>query len=461
MSHKKAEENESETDSEPTIRLTGSIVESFKKKHLKKFDFVTEKCDYVHLTEEQIKEQKSIAELVKAGMSKKEEELGKDELVDLLGINAVKIVYKSKIKYDKYCDKMLNKMALGKITNCDVFLKGKGPITLKKRMENLHKTEYELEIDFSKPLGEQDPIIKPNDLAKKKRKHADDIHDYLREINGLVLEPFSLSVAFIATAFIVSVFLLQPRYAIQNVRVSISWRGIYTNAAMAVSPSLQPYVVASTKMFGFINSSSSSSTPSPETTSSLSAVTRIKQMGNVEESMNNKFDLNDYTIIKEGEVEILMHAKNQVFYNKAQVDLDPYGSPSVFLDSAVQSVADGGLLMCIAIDMAVLCGSNGEVCYSKVLQIGTNDTLSQYYLFRWTFMFAYLFEFSPNGGIRCFRSGGFKCSKFQIEGSLVMAGYAKLIDPNRRIVAAKLTKKAILCVTASERAENVEFRRPE
>lgn len=30
-------------------------------------------------------------------------------------------------------------------------------------------------------------------------------------------------------------------------------------------------------------------------------------------------DLNDYTIIKEGEAEILMHAKNEVFYNKTQV----------------------------------------------------------------------------------------------------------------------------------------------
>ncbi|KAG6777601.1 hypothetical protein POTOM_017426 [Populus tomentosa] len=47
------------------------------------------------------------------------------------------------------------------------------------------------------------------------------------------------------------------------------------------------------------------------------------------------------------------------------VDLDPYGSPSVFLDSAVQSVVDGGMLMCTATDMAVLCGGNGEVCYLK------------------------------------------------------------------------------------------------
>ncbi|GAB2232812.1 hypothetical protein Droror1_Dr00011871 [Drosera rotundifolia] len=47
------------------------------------------------------------------------------------------------------------------------------------------------------------------------------------------------------------------------------------------------------------------------------------------------------------------------------VDLDPYGSPAAFLDSAVQCVVDGGMLMCTATDMAVLCGANGEVCYSK------------------------------------------------------------------------------------------------
>lgn len=34
------------------------------------------------------------------------------------------------------------------------------------------------------------------------------------------------------------------------------------------------------------------------------------------------------------------------------VDLDPYGSPSQFLDSAVQAVADGGLLCVTATDMA-------------------------------------------------------------------------------------------------------------
>ncbi|GKD02319.1 hypothetical protein Tco_1177293 [Tanacetum coccineum] len=97
----------------------------------------------VIMTEEQINEQKKIKQSVKDDMAKKEMELEKEELVDLVGIDVVKNMYKANT-----------------------------------RMENLHKTKLELEIDFSKPLGEQDPIIKLNDLAKKKRKHADDIYEY-------------------------------------------------------------------------------------------------------------------------------------------------------------------------------------------------------------------------------------------------------------------------------------------
>lgn len=47
------------------------------------------------------------------------------------------------------------------------------------------------------------------------------------------------------------------------------------------------------------------------------------------------------------------------------VDLDPYGAPVHFLDGAVQSVADGGLLCVTCTDMAVLCGNATETCYSK------------------------------------------------------------------------------------------------
>ena len=47
--------------------------------------------------------------------------------------------------------------------------------------------------------------------------------------------------------------------------------------------------------------------------------------GEEEKQQMNKaqppLDLNDFAIIKEGEAEILMHAKNEVFYNKTQVNL--------------------------------------------------------------------------------------------------------------------------------------------
>ncbi|GJU54517.1 hypothetical protein Tco_1228231 [Tanacetum coccineum] len=86
---------------------------------------------------------------------------------------------------------MLNRRMQLRITNCDVLTR-KRPITLKVYREDgidevipdfkasdLHLNEWrELEIDFSKPLSEQDLLDKLNDLARKKRKHADDIHDY-------------------------------------------------------------------------------------------------------------------------------------------------------------------------------------------------------------------------------------------------------------------------------------------
>ncbi|GJS16858.1 hypothetical protein Tco_0411330 [Tanacetum coccineum] len=54
---------------------------------------------------------------------------------------------------------------------------------IQTRMENLHKTKQELGINFNRPLREQDPLDKLNDLARKKRKHADDIYDYFKSTN--------------------------------------------------------------------------------------------------------------------------------------------------------------------------------------------------------------------------------------------------------------------------------------
>ena len=47
------------------------------------------------------------------------------------------------------------------------------------------------------------------------------------------------------------------------------------------------------------------------------------------------------------------------------IDLDPYGSPSIFLDSAIQAVSEGGLMCVTATDMANLCGNAPEACHSK------------------------------------------------------------------------------------------------
>nr|GEV67100.1 hypothetical protein [Tanacetum cinerariifolium] len=144
-------------------------------------------------------EQKKLEELTKTDMAKQEVELGKEELVDLLGINVIRVFYKAKLQYDKYCDKMLNRTVQSKITIYDVLIR-KGPITLKvyrtdgtneiipnfkasdlylsewrevmqvfpnrkeagwstiygqikKRINYLHKIEARLEIDFNKPLS--------------------------------------------------------------------------------------------------------------------------------------------------------------------------------------------------------------------------------------------------------------------------------------------------------------------
>ena len=47
------------------------------------------------------------------------------------------------------------------------------------------------------------------------------------------------------------------------------------------------------------------------------------------------------------------------------IDVDPYGSPSPFLDAAVRALQNGGLIALTATDMAVLCGVKDVVCIRK------------------------------------------------------------------------------------------------
>ncbi|CAH0725099.1 unnamed protein product, partial [Brenthis ino] len=62
---------------------------------------------------------------------------------------------------------------------------------------------------------------------------------------------------------------------------------------------------------------------------------------------------------------MLMYKHKSSAKRFAAIDLDPYGCPSIFLDSAVQSVQEGGLLLVTATDMAVLAGNSPETCYCK------------------------------------------------------------------------------------------------
>lgn len=62
---------------------------------------------------------------------------------------------------------------------------------------------------------------------------------------------------------------------------------------------------------------------------------------------------------------MLMYESRRIVDQFDVVDLDPYGSPTTFLDAAVQSVRDGGLLCVTCTDMAVLCGNATETCHAK------------------------------------------------------------------------------------------------
>ncbi|BFY98987.1 hypothetical protein BsWGS_02027 [Bradybaena similaris] len=65
---------------------------------------------------------------------------------------------------------------------------------------------------------------------------------------------------------------------------------------------------------------------------------------------------------RHGDAAMAMYSSRQENEQFDVIDLDPYGSPSMFLDAAVQAVKDGGLLCVTCTDAAVLCGNAPEKC---------------------------------------------------------------------------------------------------
>ncbi|GJW75815.1 hypothetical protein Tco_0135185 [Tanacetum coccineum] len=174
--------------------VTGSMVESSRIKKVKKFDFVTEDGKHIHLTKEQINQQKKIEEEAKAKAAKHECEVRKEELVDLLGLEVVNKkgpitikVYKQDGTSEIIPNFKASDLHLGEwkeAMNACPNRTRKGWTTIydqiRSKMDYIYTTEAELDINLDIPLGKQDPLDKLNDLTNKKRKHADDIDDYFK-----------------------------------------------------------------------------------------------------------------------------------------------------------------------------------------------------------------------------------------------------------------------------------------
>ena len=110
----------------------------------------------------------------------------------------------------------------------------------------------------------------------------------------------------------------------------------------------------------------------------LRSIRYAKEVSGIDEIIANDISCEAVNVIKENiihnKVEQIVKANHEdatmtMYQNKKSkfdvIDLDPYGCPSIFLDSAVQSVKDNGLLFVTATDMAVLAGNSPETCYVK------------------------------------------------------------------------------------------------
>ncbi|GJY50556.1 hypothetical protein Tco_0441403 [Tanacetum coccineum] len=150
--------------------------------------------------EEVVEEESESDSDVEISLSAKSEiKKGKQDLIDLLGLDVVEKMYKDKVYMDDNSDEIIQNfkasdLHLGKwkevIEACPK-RNGAGSTTIytqiRQRFDALHITEAELELDISKPLDGQDHIIKLNFLAKKKRKNVDDLHDYFKSTKSAIM----------------------------------------------------------------------------------------------------------------------------------------------------------------------------------------------------------------------------------------------------------------------------------
>ncbi|KAL7718494.1 tRNA (guanine(26)-N(2))-dimethyltransferase [Entamoeba marina] len=90
---------------------------------------------------------------------------------------------------------------------------------------------------------------------------------------------------------------------------------------------------------------------------SPSAVSAIKR--------NAEYNKATRLIAKESDAVSLLYELSKEKQKADVIDLDPYGAPSIFLDSAFAGINDGGLLAVTCTDMACLAGTHASACYAK------------------------------------------------------------------------------------------------
>lgn len=69
--------------------------------------------------------------------------------------------------------------------------------------------------------------------------------------------------------------------------------------------------------------------------------------------------------VTNGDAIFILHSLKEKGIRPYVIDLDPYGSAVPFLDAAVQTIQDGGLLCVTCTDLAVLCANHPETCLAK------------------------------------------------------------------------------------------------
>nr|GEU63398.1 hypothetical protein [Tanacetum cinerariifolium] len=152
MSSEEAEKDSTESDSDKEAYVTSSMIKSSKEKKIKKFDFVIEVGRHIHLSEEQINNQKKLEEEAKAEVAKQEGEVRKVEQIDLLDPEV-------DVTYEVIPNFEFSYLHLGEwkevMKSCP-YRKGKGWQTIydqiQTRINYLHTTEAELGINLDIPL---------------------------------------------------------------------------------------------------------------------------------------------------------------------------------------------------------------------------------------------------------------------------------------------------------------------